>query len=85
MSYFEFTFVGELTPIFEEKTQFLLSKINDGAFNYKLEKYYDDEISEEKKRRTLIITSPVNNWDYLFQVMKDVNVQYIGYFKQRII
>jgi|688.fasta_scaffold15771_16 hypothetical protein len=85
MNYFEYTFSGDLTPKFEEKTQFLLTKINEGYVPFKLDKYYDEDISADKKKRTLIIVSPINATDYLYSTMRECNLAMVAYFKQRIV
>jgi len=85
MSYFEFIINGDLTPIYEEKTELLLSQMNEGYSIYKLEKYYDEKINEEKKARTIILTSSINIINLIYPIFKDCKVQYIGYYKQRII
>ena len=85
MSYFEYTFIGDLTPKFEEKTQFLLTKVNEGYVPFKLEKYYDEDISVDKKKRTLILRSPINVSEYLYSTMNECNLEMVAYFKQRLI
>ncbi len=85
MSYFEYTFIGDLTPEYEEKTKFLIEKVNEGSVHFKLEKYYDENITADKKKRTIVIISPVNISDYLFYIMRDCNLMYVAYFKQRLI
>jgi len=85
MSYFEYVIFGDLTPVFEEKTSFILSQINEGTVIYRLDKYTDEVIAEDKKRRTMILTSPVNVWNVLYPIFKDTNIITLGYYKQRII
>ena len=85
MSYFEYVMIGDLTPIFEEKTAFVLSQINEGVALYRIDKYTDEVVAEDKKKRTLILTSPVNVWNVLYPIFKDTNIITLGFFKQRII
>ena len=85
MSYFEYVFIGDLTPLFEEKTAFVLSQINEGTALYRIDKYTDEVVAEDKKRRTMILTSPVNVWNVLYPIFKDTNIITLGFFKQRII
>jgi hypothetical protein len=85
MSYFEYVIIGDVTPLYDEKTAFILSQINEGIALYRLDKYTDEVIAEEKKRRTMILTSPVNVWNVLYPIFKDTNLITLGYFKQRII
>lgn len=85
MSYFEYTFTGDLTPEYEEKTKLLIAKVNEGSVPYKLEKYFDEEITTDKKKRTIIVISPVNVLDHLYSIMCGCNLMYVAYFKQRLI
>ncbi len=85
MSYFEYTFTGDLTPEYEEKTTFLITKVNEGAVPYKLEKYFDEDIAADKKKRTIVIVSSINVWDHLYSIMRNCNLMYVAYFKQRFI
>jgi hypothetical protein len=85
MSYFEYVMIGDLTPVFEEKTAFVLSQINEGVALYRIDKYTDEVVAEDKKKRTLILTSPVNVWNVLYPIFKDTNIITLGFFKQRII
>lgn len=85
MSYFEYIFSGDLTPKFEEKTQFLLTKVNEGYVPFKLEKYYDEDISPDRKKRTLIITSIINSYEYLYSTMSECKLEMVAYLKQRFI
>jgi len=84
MSYYEFIIMGDLTPKYEEKTQMILDEINEGTAIYRLEKYYDEEITTDKKKRTVVITSPLNITNNLYGIVKDCNLQMVGYYKQRI-
>jgi len=84
MSYFEYVITGDLTPLFEEKTEFILSQINEGNALYRLDKYTDEVITEEKKRRTLILTCAINISNILYPIFKDNNFVILGFFKQRI-
>ncbi len=85
MSYFEYVLIGDLTPLFEEKTAFVLSQINEETALYRIDKYTDEVVAEDKKRRTMILTSPVNVWNVLYPIFKDTNIITLGFFKQRII
>jgi hypothetical protein len=85
MSYFEYVMIGDLTPVFEEKTSFILSQINEGVALYRIDKYTDEVVAEDKKKRTLILTSAVNVWNVLYPIFKDTNIITLGFFKQRII
>lgn len=85
MSYFEFIVSGDLTPAFEEKTNELLSNINQGLALYAIQRYMDEEIAPEKKRRTLVIVSPMNIWEHIYGMLKGLGLEIQGYNKQRII
>ena len=87
MSYFEFIITGELTPVLEERTNKIVTDIGFGNSPFMLHKYYDDEIpnTEGKKKRTIIITSPVNVRLILFTYyFNECAVQLTGYYKQLI-
>jgi len=85
MSYFEFIFSGDLTPEYEEKTKLLLKQINEGFVPFKIEKYYDEDISTDKKKRTIVIVSHINVWEYLNLQMQDLKLMFVAYYKQRFI
>jgi hypothetical protein len=85
MSHFEYILTGELNDAFEEKTQFLLAKINEGCAAYYISEYKDEEINPETKKRTIIITSQINIWEYLYSTLAECknNLKMTAYYKQR--
>jgi hypothetical protein len=88
MSYFEYQIVGDLTPTLEEKTTNLVNAISYGNAPFYIQKYYDEPIpnTEDKKKRTIILTSPVNVRNYLFSnFFTDYSsFDFVAYYKQRI-
>lgn len=85
MSYFEYVISGELTPEFEEITQTLVSRLNNGTAFYNIQKYWDEEITSEKKNRIIILTSQYNVMVHLFNLVKQDGINFAAYYKQRII
>ena len=85
MSYFEYNISGDLTPEYEEKTKLILSKINDGTGFYNIQKYWDEDVTPEKKQRVIVLTSPVNVSNHLYELIKDSGLYLSVYYKQRII
>jgi len=85
MSYFEYTITGELTPEYDEKTKVFLERITNGTAFYNLSKYWDEEVTSEKKNRTIVLTTPTNMWIYLYDMIKGLNLSLVGHYKQRII
>lgn len=87
MSYFEYTLTGDLNAAFEEKTQLLISKMNDGSALYYIKEYRDEEVSPEAKKRTIVITSQLNIWEHLFSILSECknNLHIIAYHKNRFI
>ena len=86
MSYFEYNYTGELTAIFEQKTKDILDLVSLGIVPFYIVKYWDEPIEgEEKKKRTLVLSSPINLINY-FQTnfFKDCNLEKVVYVKQRI-
>ena len=65
MSYYEFVFNGILTPEYEEKINDLLKDINRCYVPYVIHKIIDEDISEDKKNRTIIVHSHLNITDIL--------------------
>jgi len=59
MSHFEYTFIGDLSPEYEEKTKQIIGIVNGNNSPFKINKYYDEEI-DGKQTRTLILTSFFN-------------------------
>ena len=84
MSHFEYVIAAELTPEFEEKTNEILKKIQDGTAFYNFSKYTDEPLDGEKKHRTIILTSCWNVWPPFFELLKGVNATYMVYHKHRI-
>lgn len=87
MSYFEYNYTGELTETFEQKTKEIVDLVSQGIVPFYVVKYWDDVIDgTEKKRRTLVLSSPINLVNY-FQInfFKDCVLDRAVYFKQRIV
>jgi len=85
MSYFEYIISGDLTPEFEEKTKMLYDKVNSGTAFYNILKYVDEELTPEKKIRTLTIASHLNITRSLYELIQGAGLNFQGYFKQRLI
>jgi len=85
MSYFEYNVSGELTPELEEKTKLLVTKLNDGTAFYNIQRYWDEEVTPEKKRRFFVITAPVNIWIPLYNLLNLTDLSFSAYHKQRFI
>jgi len=86
MSYYEYIVSAELTPEFEEKTNEVIKKVQDGTAFYNLYKYTDEPLDgdAEKKLRTIVLTSNWNVWPSLYELLKSTNATYAVYHKQRI-
>ena len=50
MSYFEFVFTGNLTPVYEDKTNEFLKEINNYYVPYTIHKIIDEDIGDDKKK-----------------------------------
>ncbi len=85
MSYFEYNISGNLTPELEEKTKMILDKVNDGSAFFIVQKYWDEDITPEKKQRNIVLTSHVDIWLPLFDMLKGNGLNFSVYYKQRII
>jgi len=87
MSYFEYLIVGDLTPTLEERTNLLVNTMSNGGAPFYISKYYDEPIptTDDKKRRTIVLTSPINIKTYLFNTFfNNCPVDLVGYYKQRL-
>jgi hypothetical protein len=88
--YYEYTLSGALTPLYEEKTSSVVENVKIGNVPFVFVKYWDEPldfpIENDKKRRTIILTSSTNITDYLNSVcFKDCNLNVSCFYKQRII
>jgi len=85
MSYFEYILTGDLTNSLEERTTIITDKITKGTLPFSLIKYYDEEVSEDKKKRIFILASNINMTNYIYsEYFKYCNMEISVYFKQRI-
>lgn len=85
MSYYEFVFNGILTPEFEDKSNEIIKDMNKYYVPYVIHKFIDEEISEDKKNRTIIIHSHLNLIDILSKKFMNCGLEMRVYFKQQII
>jgi len=90
VSYFEYTLTGSLTPLYEEKTNAILEGVKTGFVPFSFVKYWDESedltTESDKKKRTIILTSPLNIVDYLNNAcFKDCNLNITCFYKQRFI
>lgn len=85
MSYYEYILTAELTPQLEEQTTKLLAVQNDANPFYNIINYSDEDVSEGKKRRTFVLISPSNVWNFFFNHFKDSSIEIKVYVKQRLI
>jgi len=89
--YYEYTVEGELTPVFEEKTNTILQQTNRGAQPFTLVKLWDEKmdvsVESERKKRTVVITSEMCIiGDYIKNTyFRDCYVNITCFYKQRII
>ena len=84
MSYYEYIISGDLTVDFENKVNNMLDLINTGRVLFAVQKYTDDEIEMDKKRRTLVLVSPLNVVNQVYDLYKNIGVEIQVYYKQRI-
>jgi hypothetical protein len=88
--HFEYIVSGNLTPVLETKTQYLVNLLNLNPYFIKIERYWDEEINNEKMRN-FVLSSQYNTWgfinDFFFKDEKlvDSKLTCIGYRKERII
>jgi len=85
MSYFEFVFTGNLTPVYEDKTNEFLKEINNYYVPYTIHKIIDEDIGDDKKNRTIIIHSHLNITDVLSKKFLSCRLHMNLYWKQQII
>jgi hypothetical protein len=84
MSYYEYIIRGELTSEFEGKVNEMLNLINTGRVLFAIQRYTDDEIDMDKKRRTLVLVSPINVVSQVYDLFRNIGVEIEVYYKQRI-
>jgi len=85
MSFFEYNITADITPLLEEQTTKLLNIQNHGVPFFHVVSFSDEVVSEEKKRRSFVLTSPTNIWNFFFNHFKDSSAEMKVYQKQRII
>jgi hypothetical protein len=85
MSYFEFIISGESSPEFDDRIKFVLNNINNGGALYTIQKYTDEDVSPDKKKRTLVLVSPINVWTTIYDIFKGNELEFQVYYKQRVV
>jgi hypothetical protein len=85
MSYFEFVFSGNLTSVYEDKTNEILKEMNSYYTPYSIHKIIDEDIGDDKKFRTIIIHSHLNITDVLSKKFLNCELRMNLYWKQQII
>jgi hypothetical protein len=85
MSYFEFVFNGILTPVYEEKSNEILNEVNKYYVPYVIHKFIDEDIEDDKKKRTIILHSHINVIDMLSKKFINCGLDTRVYWKQQII
>lgn len=85
MSHFEYIFTGELDSNLEEKTETLVKSVYNNNAPYNLINYYDTVINDDKKERTIILTSSSNIKDYILNnCFTNCKMNVVTYYKQYI-
>jgi|LauGreDrversion4_2_1035121.scaffolds.fasta_scaffold2791791_2 hypothetical protein len=84
MSYYEYIIKGELSVDFEEKVKNVLDLINTGRVLFAIQKYTDEEVETDKKRRVMVLVSPINVINQVYDLFKNIGVEIEVYYKQRI-
>lgn len=86
MWYYEYIFSGILSTELEEKTNELIKDVNSGInVPYNVHSYTDEPISEDKKKRKLVLHSHHYITDYLTSRLLNCGLEMHVYLKQRII
>lgn len=89
VSYYEYTISGSLTPLYEDKTVSLVENVKLGVVPFVLVKYWDElenyPVENDKKKRTIVLTSALNIVDYLRNAcFKDCVLNITCFYKQQI-
>jgi hypothetical protein len=85
MSYFEYIISGDMTPEFDDKIKIVLNNINTGKCLYAFQKYTDEDVGVDKKRRTVVLVSPVNVWNHIYEIFRGCGLEFQVYYKQRVV
>ncbi len=85
MSYFEFIISGDSSPEFDDRINVVLNNINNGTALYAIQKYTDEDVSPDKKKRTLVLVSPMNVWTTIYEIFKGYGLEFQAYYKQRVV
>jgi hypothetical protein len=85
MSYYEFIISGDLSPEFDDKIKIVMNNINTGRALYSIQKYTDEDVAVDKKRRTVVLVSPANVWNHIYDIFKGCGLEFQVYFKQRVV
>lgn len=91
IQYYEYTLEGELTPLYEEKTNLITEQMNARSIPLTLVKYWDEKMDTsldiDKKKRTIVLVCDIFfNADYLKNnFFKDCDLNITCFYKQRII
>jgi hypothetical protein len=83
--FFEYIFRSDLTPLLEERTKIITDTITKSIAPFSFIKYYDDPIGDDKKVRTIVLSSSSDITSHLcITYFKDCNTQVEVYYRQRI-
>lgn len=81
MNFFEYIIEVPINEAVEKRTEDILNMIKEGICCFNLHKISDEEISEDKKKRTFILTSYSNIAQFLYKLFNGLQVKFTCYNK----
>jgi hypothetical protein len=85
MSHYEYMLMGNLTPEYEAKVNDLVKLMSEGYPGFYIYKYFDEDVAEGIKKRSVIIHSGMDMTMFFYNHFNDCKLEYRVYFKQRIV
>lgn len=84
MNYLEYTIEFTITDETDKKTKEIMDLVKDGKCAFNFIKYIDEDIEDEKRKRTFILTSYSNISQILFKLFHGIEAKYNCYIKSPI-
>ena len=84
MNYLEYTIEFIVTEETDKKTNEIMDFIKEGRCAFNFIKFIDEELENDKKQRTFILTSYSNISQLLFKVFNGIEAKYYCHIKSPI-
>ena len=84
MNYLEYSVEFTITEETEKKTREIMDLIKEGRCAFNFIKFIDEDIGDDKKKRTFILTSYSNISQLLFKLFNGIEAKYVCHIKSPI-